>query len=933
MTGSESPEAIVSDQDFAADLESLRRGAGLTLRALVKSSGVPRSTLSDALAGRRAPRLETVLAIVAACGADPHPWRRRWVELSRRQQPQDDGQSVAGRARASATPSQLPRDVAGFASREEELARISRGALTLIHGRPGVGKTALAVHWAHSVVRAHPDGQLFLSLRGHDPALDPLSPVEAIGALLGSLDVAWAPSTEDVDEGARLWRSVVARRRLLIVLDDAVSADQVRRLLPGAAGCTVIVTSRHYLADLVVHDGADGIVLDVLPADSSVALLGRVAGAARVEAEPEAAASIAADCGHLPLALRLAGAVLAGAPDRSLADLAAELTTGNRLVGLEGLARPSAVERAFELSYRVLPDAARFLFRRLGLHPGPDISAEVAALLSDLAPNAATGLLRMLAEAHLIEPVRSGRYRMHDLLHDYAARLVEASDVAPERDAARYRLFDWYVDRALGVAARLDRGRERLWVGDELHSSGEPTDEEAVRWLNAEHLNLLAVIEYDARHGTGRYAWTVVDLITGAQSRRRDVSGLIVATDAALAAAKRHGDRRAEGAMCLRRGWLRWRAGRGDGAAEDFTRAGELFRAAGIRRPEAAALRGLSTCHSDAGRLTEARRYAEAALAIYRAEGDRTGQGWTLNSLAVVAQRAADFTAFIAYLEESLALHQASGNRGYLALVLANLTEARLVLGAVEPAVDSAEQAVAIAREVDDGSSETIGLVNGSRALEQAGRFDEAHRWAAAGVARARELGYQFGEAVGLEALASTARRLGDLTAASTHRRLALRVVREVGDLVTEAEILLGAARDGYQAALDAPPPAEPVFRDAHEAAARALDAALAADAPHLQAEARGVRAACELGLGKIADAVAEARQAVEMHTVSGARLAEASARSVLAHALCRDDDAAGADREWRAARTILDELCVPGSAPVRRLADPVPGCFLPPFA
>ncbi|MBO0880625.1 MAG: helix-turn-helix domain-containing protein, partial [Mycobacterium sp.] len=255
------------DPTFAADLETLRLRAGLSLRALGKATGIPRSTLSDALAGRRSPRLETVLAVVRACGADPDPWRRRWAVLARPQR-----RPVGSPGAPRPVPAQLPHDVAGFASREAELARLDGSGIVLVHGRPGVGKTALAVHWAHSVARGYPDGQLFLNLRGHHPTLAPLSAAEAMGRLLGSLEVSWAPVRGDPDEGANLWRSVVAGRRLLIVLDDAVDADQVRPLLPGTGGCGVVVTSRHHLADLVVRDGADSIALDVLPAAGSLGL-------------------------------------------------------------------------------------------------------------------------------------------------------------------------------------------------------------------------------------------------------------------------------------------------------------------------------------------------------------------------------------------------------------------------------------------------------------------------------------------------------------------------------------------------------------------------------------------------------------------------------------------------------------------------------------
>jgi transcriptional regulator with XRE-family HTH domain/tetratricopeptide (TPR) repeat protein len=928
------------DQEFAADLESMRHSAGLSLRELVRSTGIPRSTLSDALAGRRMPRLETVLAIARACGADPGPWRRRWAANHKQQRPVA-GSAVAAeaavapagaRAVATVVPAQLPHDVGGFASREPELERLGRGGVAVIHGRPGVGKTALAVHWAHSVSSHYPDGQLFLNVRGHHPALRPMSPAEAMGRLLGSIDVRWAPLTEDPEEGVGLWRSSVARRRLLIVLDDAISADQVRPLLPGAPGSSMIVTSRHYLADLIVRDGADGIVLDGLPPESSLDLLSHVVGTRRLQAEPGAAAEVAAACGHLPLALRLAGAVLAGAPERSFAELVDELAAGDRLTALEALARPSAVEHAFELSYRVLPEEARFLFRRLGLHPGPDISVPVAALLGDLPPVNATGVLRMLAEAHLIEPGRRGRYRMHDLMRDYAARLVEESDKESERDAARRRLFDWYMDRALAVSARLEKGRARLWVDEALTSAWEPSEDAAAAWVRDEHRNIVAVIEHDARHGTGRHAWSLVDLMSSVLNRRTDVTSLIVAADAGLDAARRRDELRAECAMYVHRGWLRWRAGRGEGAAPDFTRARTLSRELGARRTEAMALRGLSTSLADAGRLEEGRRRAEEALAIYRAEGDRNGEAATLNSLAVVTTHMADFIACMSYADAALGLHREAGSRGYIALALVNLAHVHTICGTLTTAIAFAEEGVEVARAIGDGFTEVVGLGNGALARHQAGRAQEAHNWATAAAARASDLGYRFSDGAALNALATVSRGLG-LADAPDHRSRALACAREAGDLVMEAEILVGVARDAYQDAISSRTPGREGLVAARAAAKRALDAGLGAHTPHLQAEALGLAAACDLALGEVAEALGAARRAIAMHGASGARLAEITARAVLVHVLARGGDVTGAEAEQGTARQLSDELDVPDVAPVRRLLGSWPDAAFPPFA
>lgn len=914
----------MADSGFAGDLELLRLKAGLSLRELVRLTGIPRSTLSDALAGRRVPRLETVLAIVRACESDPDPWRQRWAQLGKLPKSPADPPEAA--PASVPTPAQLPHAISGFASRERELARLEQASIAVIHGRPGAGKTALAVHWAHSVAARYPDGQLFLNLRGHHATLRPVTPVEALGRLLGSLGVPFAPLAQELDEAAGLWRSTLAGRRLLILLDDAISADQIRPLLPGASGCTLVVTSRHHLADLVVQDGAESVLVDVLPAECSTVLLGQAAGSARVAAEPDAAAAVATACGHLPLALRLAGALVGSSADLSFAELARELAVGDRLTALEGLSRPSPVEKAFELSYLALPADAALLFRMLGLHVGSSISTQVAALLADLDPPVARELLRTLAEAHLVEPGRSGRYRMHDLLRAYASRLVEASENATDRDRARERLLEWYLDGALAVSALLDQGRDRAWVDDAARSTWQPTDEEANAWLDAEHRNVTAAIEFDARHGTGRYAWALVDLMTGVLFRRKEVADLIAATEAGLFAARACADGHAEGVMLLRRGWLRWRTGQRDGASGDFALAQRLFHETGVRRAEASTLRGLSNSHAYAGRLAQARACAEAALAIYREDGDADGQAATLTNLAFVTNRAADFPASTDYIEASLALHREAGSRGNIAMALANLSHVLLVRGAVARAVSCSEEAITVAQEVGDGVAEIIALANCALSLEQAGDLEQAHRRARAAVARAQEMSYRFGEAAAMDVLATTSRLLGHAEARERRAR-ALELARDVNDLAMEAEILLGAARDTYQAAARASAqspdaPGRPAgFDTAHDAAQRAFDAALVAESTHTQAEALSLLAACDLGLGSPAAALAEARRAVVMHAASGARLAEVVSRCILAHAQRQDAKPSAAAREWRTARALTDELDLPDAAPVRRLA------------
>ncbi|MBO0841515.1 MAG: transcriptional regulator, partial [Sciscionella sp.] len=507
-------------------------------------------------------------------------------------------------------PAQLPFDTQGFTGRHDELDMLDATRLAVIHGGPGFGKTALAVRWAHQVAGRFPDGQLFLNLRGHHPTLGPTPPVEVLRRLLDSLGITWAPSTPDLDEGASLWRSSLAGKRVLIVLDDAVSADQVRPALPGAPGCALVVTSRRRLSELVVSDGADSIALGTLAEENSVAVLEQTISPARIAAEPQAARALAAACGHLPLALRMAGAVLSSTPAVSLTELADALTAGSQLTALETLASPSVVENAFELSYRGLPEDARLLFRRLALMPGPDLNADVAALLTDLPADGIAGTLRVLIDAHIIEPVGTGRYRMHDLLRDYAVRLCENTDTPAERDAAHQRLLDWYVDRALAISVLLGWSgwsRDLIWI-DERSTNWRPSGNDAAAWLDAEKRNIVSVIEHDAKHGSGRYAWTLVDLLADSLLRRNDVSELIVATDASLVAARRHRERRAEARLLLSRGWLRWRNAITGDVTDDFASAVELFRSLDDPRGKISALRGLADCHIRAGRIEASKR-------------------------------------------------------------------------------------------------------------------------------------------------------------------------------------------------------------------------------------------------------------------------------------------------------------------------------------
>ncbi|MFE7562502.1 BTAD domain-containing putative transcriptional regulator [Kitasatospora sp. NPDC057500] len=368
-------------------------------------------------------------------------------------------------------PAQLPPALATFVGRRAELGALdgltdpagstgSAGSavaagIGVVTGGAGTGKTALAVHWAHQVRERFPDGQLHVNLRGYAFG-PPLTPYEALARFLRALGTDREQIPGTIDESAALYRSLLADRRVLILLDNARNAEQVRPLLPGSAASLALVTSRDGLAGLTACDGARRLVLDVLPRSEAVELLARITGAHRTRAEPRAAAELAAACGHLPLALGIAAVRLAERPHRTLVEHAAELRDAeDRLTALQidGDAT-SAVRVAFDLSYRALQPTAQRLFRLLGLAPGSCISTAAAAALSGSAPAETRPVLEHLAAAHLLDPAGPDRYRMHDLLRCYAAERAAAETRPDDRAAARERLRSWYLHHA-EPAARL----------------------------------------------------------------------------------------------------------------------------------------------------------------------------------------------------------------------------------------------------------------------------------------------------------------------------------------------------------------------------------------------------------------------------------------------------------------------------------------------
>ena len=487
-----------------------------------------------------------------------------------------------------------------------------------------------------------------------------LRPIEALRQLLHGLGVDQVPA--DLEEAAGLYRSVTAGRRLLLLLDNAATADQVRSLLPGSPGCLVAVTSRDRLAGLVATHGARRLVLGPLQPEEAQALLGEVVGAKRIEAEPEAAAELARACAHLPLALRIAAANLADDPEQPISGQVATLRVGDRLAALEIEGDPdAAVRAAFGASYQRLAAPERQLFRLLGLVPGPHFTASAAAALVGSSAGDTRQSLARLAAAHLVDRYIPGRYRLHDLLRLYAAERAQEIDPR-ERAAATRRLLELYVLGADEAARLLYPEMLRLPSPGDAGPPGRAPftgRAQALEWLDLEAPNLLAAVRHAADHGPRPLAFLLADTLRGYFWLRVPAASWQDVASAARSAAVAEGDLRAQVAAALSLGDLHWHRNRYPEAIEHYTEAVRRSQEAGWPEGEAVALDRLGLAHWRSGQLQPAATYLTRSLAVARRTGWRAGEMSVLGNLGGVSaelgmlQQAADhFTAALALKPE-----------------------------------------------------------------------------------------------------------------------------------------------------------------------------------------------------------------------------------------------------------------------------------------
>ncbi|TQM36865.1 AfsR/SARP family transcriptional regulator [Pseudonocardia cypriaca] len=815
-------------------------------------------------------------------------------------------------------PRQLPSDVAHFTGRAGPLAELdalllrppqSTGAVpvAVVEGVGGVGKTALALHWAHRTAQRWPDGQLYVDLRG-SARTAAVEPGEALARFLRGLGVPQDQIPVDPEEQAASYRSLVSGKRVLILLDNAGNAEQVRPLLPGSPTCAVLVTTRWDTGGLTATHGASRIILDVLPDQDAETLLARTIGPDRAAAEPDAVAQLVRLCGHLPLALRIAAAQLRGDRGRPVAAHVAELAGSDRLdrLGFDD-DQYGDVRASFDLSYRALRPAAARLFRLLGLAPGPDTEPRAAAALGGVPLGQATLLLGELTAAHLVERPTPGRAQLHDLLRLYAADRARCEDSEAERDGALRRLHTFYLDSA-DAAARLlypevaslpDAPRE-----PEVEPLCPSDRGDAVGWLDTERTNLVATVRHTAEHGPHPFAWHLAHALRScfyfrmnggdwletarlglqAADAAHDPGGRMVMllshADAhfclgayeraldlasrALPLSRRLGDRRVEAEIMKWSGLAGWLLGRLHEAVANLSRAVAAYREVAEPFGETSAHIGLGIVYDDLARWDDALHHDRCALDLAERTGNRYGKALALHCTGMVYASLGHWSEALGLHAEVLARYRELGTRYHEASALYSAAVVHRDAGRCAAARTDAEQSLATARETGDRRTEANALNTLATVDALEGRFSDA----VDGHERARELaartGFRRAEVEALTGLAVASGGLGDLEGALAAGTAALEGARGSGFRMWEANALSALA-------------------DAHTAC------------------------------GQLLQAVDHAERALDLHHEIGYLLGEARALESLGRALQARDGTESATPHQRRARAILAGLRAPG--------------------
>lgn len=735
---------------FGVLLRRYRYAARLTQEELAAKSGLSIRAVGDMERGRTGRPYGSSVARLAEALALPDSERTVLARAARAGWAAAGastgcGGSVIGPASPApfvVIPRQLPAAAWRFVGRVAELAELSAclgepgsadsAKISVITGVAGVGKTGLALHWGHSVTGRFPDGQLYADLRGYDASQPPLRPYVVLDRLLRALGVPGEQVPAGLDERAALFRSLLHGRRVLIVLDNARSAEQVRPVLPGSGSCFVVISSRDRLDDLVAHDGARPVRLDMLTCREAGELLSNVAGDRRVD--PATAKRITALCDRLPLALRIAAARLVMRPHDTAAELMRRLADErSRLQALSNT--PGGVRVSFGLSYRELPVQAAVLFRLLGLLQTGDFAAWAAAALLGEPEERAEGLLDSLVRANLVETVGVDcagqlRYRLHDLIRLYARERCQADDTCEARDGALSRLFGGALylageaDRCLGSPFNCPVGGAPRYKLDDavVRVRAAPFE-----WFEAEQMLLTGAVAHACRLGKAGYGWELTSVIGQYFSTSRHLRAWRVCIDDALSAAKAAGDERGEAAMLLQHADLQFEVGRAREVIASLQRALSLLRRWNDADGQVACWTALAACYRELGQLAAARRAAIRATALLGTSTAPAASGQALIMQGLTLLDRDQIGAAAACFSRFSSIQQAAGNvrgrataRYYLAIV-------RLKQGRHAVAVRLLTLAMNSAKQSGDRQTSMAAQIRLGQALIEMGKLDQAY--------------------------------------------------------------------------------------------------------------------------------------------------------------------------------------------------------------
>ena len=705
--------------ELAAVVRQFRQRAEMTQEALAERSGVSVSTIRGLETGkRRNPQLASLRQLADALGLPPDKREELFAAAGGGAEPEAEA-AVQARTQPRAVgagrlvPRQLLAPPRWFTGRESELAMLTAAlgesstmAIASIGGMGGIGKTWLALRWAHQQLDRFPDGQLFVNLRGFAPSGEPASAEVVVRGFLEALGVDPVSIPSGTEEQIKLYRSLLADRRMLVVLDNAKDTHQVEQLLPGSPTCTVLVTSRRLLTGLVAEHGAYPLHLDVLPEAESRALFVARLGAQRLAAEPDVTSELLSYCAGLPLALSVLGTRALISPNLPLARLLDDLRTA-RLDALDAQDGTSGNLRAvLTWSYDALSPAAARMFRLLGLHEGADVSRHAAGAMADIDAQEADRLLSELVLAHLLEPRHGDRFQFHDLLRAYALERATSHEDTTVRQDAVARMVDWYLHAADAASRVLVPHKPMLVTSHAPEHWRFPvwrTQADAKAWFVAEEANLVTAIHSAVRLGEHAAAWQLPVLVSSflyAHNKRWDLWLAMLAL--AMEQARLDGDLAGQAGVLVAHGAAYHDLRRYDEAIDSYREAIGILVNTEDHWTEGVAHNGLSTTLIRQGRQAEAMPHLRRAADVYERIGNNFGSAWALQGVASAHYAMGEQEQALEYAVRALQAWRAVPHPHSVGSTLSLLGEIHLAMDRFEDAIGYFDEAVEVRQSLDD---------------------------------------------------------------------------------------------------------------------------------------------------------------------------------------------------------------------------------------